>query len=316
MKANEVNLHRFLSQNDTQFVIPIYQRNYDWGSAQCKQLLDDIFELGEKEKLNAHFIGSIVYIHDDIYSVSGIRELTIIDGQQRLTTVTLIYLVLYRLAKELQKEALANRINKTYLINEFAQDEEKLKLRPTENNEKILKSLLDTDNQEEYSDFSRLVDNFNYFRSRISEENYEIIQTGLNKLMFVEISLERGKDDPKRIFESLNSTGLELSQSDLIRNYILMGLKTKSQENIYRNYWKSIEKNARDESKNSTKVSDYIRDYLTLENKKIPNKNKVYQEFKLKYPISTTVEDVENNLKPIKKFAKYYHKLVNPIHEP
>ncbi|RQH09367.1 DUF262 domain-containing protein [Okeania hirsuta] len=148
MKANEVNLHRFLSQNDTQFVIPIYQRNYDWGSAQCKQLLDDIFELGEKEKLNAHFIGSIVYIHDDIYSVSGIRELTIIDGQQRLTTVTLIYLVLYRLAKELQKEALANRINKTYLINEFAQDEEKLKLRPTENNEKILKYLLDTENQE------------------------------------------------------------------------------------------------------------------------------------------------------------------------
>ncbi|WP_353734949.1 HNH endonuclease family protein [Okeania sp. SIO1H4] len=95
-----------------------------------------------------------------------------------------------------------------------------------------------------------------------------------------------------------------------------MGLKTKSQEKIYRNYWEYIEKNARDESKNSSKVSDYIRDYLTLKNKKIPNKNKVYQEFKLKYPISTTVEDVENNLKPIKKFAKYYHKLVNPIHEP
>ncbi|WP_287526888.1 hypothetical protein [Okeania sp. SIO2C2] len=94
-----------------------------------------------------------------------------------------------------------------------------------------------------------------------------------------------------------------------------MGIKTKSQEKIYRNNWEYIEKFARDESKNSSKVSDYIRDYLTLKNKKIPNKNKVDQEFKLKYPISTTVEYVENNLKPIKKFAKYYHKLVNPIHE-
>lgn len=95
-----------------------------------------------------------------------------------------------------------------------------------------------------------------------------------------------------------------------------MGLRPSSQEKIYRNYWEDIEKFARDESKNSTKVSDYIRDYLTITNKKIPNKNKVYQEFKLKYPISTTLEDVEKNLKPIKKFAKYYHKLVNPIHEP
>ncbi len=316
MKANEINLHRFLSQNDTQFVIPIYQRNYDWGHSQCKQLLDDIFELSKNEKLNAHFIGSIVLIQDGVYSTSGIRELIIIDGQQRLTTVTLIYLVIYRLAKECQNESLANRINKTYLINEFAQDEEKLKLRPTENNNQALKYLLYSEHQEEYLDFSRLVDNFNYFRSRISQENYEIIQAGLNKLMFVEISLERGKDDPQRIFESLNSTGLELSQSDLIRNYILMGLKAKSQEKIYRNYWEYIEKFARDEAKNASKVSDYIRDYLTLENKKIPNKNKVYQEFKLKYPISTTLEDVENNLKPIKKFVKYYQKLVNPSHEP
>lgn len=127
MKANEINLNRFLSQSDTQFIIPVYQRNYDWSHHQCKQLLDDILEIGTNSKKNAHFIGSIVYVHDDVYSASGIRELTTIDGQQRLTTLTLIYLVIYRLAKTLGKEQLLNKINETYLINKFAADEEKLK---------------------------------------------------------------------------------------------------------------------------------------------------------------------------------------------
>jgi len=315
MKANEINLNRFLSQNDTQFIIPVYQRNYDWKHSECKQLLDDIFELGTNDKLNAHFIGSIVFIHDDIYSASGIRELTIIDGQQRLTTMTLIYLTIYRLAKKLKNESLVNRINETYLINKFAADEEKLKLRPTENNDRALKYLLRSDDQEEFSDFSRLVDNFNYFKSRISIENYEVVLKGVNKLMFVEISLDRERDDPQRIFESLNSTGLELSQADLIRNYILMGLSRKSQIRIYENYWEHIEKLAKDESTNTSKVSEYIRDYLIFENKKIPNKGKVYLEFKQKYPAST-IETLEDNLNPIKKFVKHYNKLINPPKEP
>ncbi len=102
--------------------------------------------------------------------------------------------------------------------------------------------------------------------------------------MFVEISLDREKDDPQRIFESLNSTGLELSQADLIRNYILMGLNRKNQNIIYHDYWEVIEKLAKDEASNVSKVSDFIRDYLTLENNKIPNKGKVYLEFKVKYP--------------------------------
>ena len=315
MKANEINLNRFLSQSDTQFIIPVYQRNYDWSHHQCKQLLDDILEIGTNSKKNAHFIGSIVYVHDDVYSASGIRELTTIDGQQRLTTLTLIYLVIYRLAKTLGKEQLFNKINETYLINKFAADEEKLKLKPTENNNRALKYLLRSDNQEEYSDFSRLIDNFNYFKSRILEENYEAVLAGIDKLMFVEVSLDRDKDDPQRIFESLNSTGLELSQADLIRNYILMGLKRKTQNKIYENYWEHIEQQAKDESTNSSKVSDYIRDYLTLENKKIPNKNKVYHEFKEKYPTST-VEALEGILTPIKKLVKHYNKLLNPAHEP
>ena len=95
MKANETKVEDFLSSNKTQFVIPVYQRNYDWSTSQCKQLLDDILEVGTSSKMNAHFIGSVVYVHDDVYTSSRIKELTVIDGQQRLTTLTLIYLALW-----------------------------------------------------------------------------------------------------------------------------------------------------------------------------------------------------------------------------
>ena len=315
MKATETRVEDFLSSNKTQFVIPVYQRNYDWSIVQCKQLLDDILEVGTNKKMNAHFIGSIVYIHDDVYTASRIKELTIIDGQQRLTTLTLIYLVLYTLAKDLGDEGLMNELSETYLINKFAPDEEKLKLRPTENNDKALRYLLRDDKNEEYTNFSKLINNNDYFKVRITEENYKAVLMGLSKLMFVEISLDREKDSPQRIFESLNSTGLELSQADLIRNYILMGLNRKDQNKIYQNYWDVIEKLAKDETLNVSRVSDYIRDYLTLENKNIPNKGNVYLEFKAKYPTSTP-EKLEANLAGVKSLVKHYNRLLNPKNEP
>ncbi len=126
MKANKTKVDKFLATNETTFAIPVYQRNYDWTLTQCKQLLYDIIETGKNDKTNAHFIGSIVYVHDDVHSVSGVTELTIIDGQQRITTITLIYIALYHLAKELDNQMLINRINKTYLINEFALEAENI----------------------------------------------------------------------------------------------------------------------------------------------------------------------------------------------
>ncbi|TDB59103.1 DUF262 domain-containing protein [Arundinibacter roseus] len=314
MKANETKVEDFLSSNKTQFVIPVYQRNYDWTTGQCKQLLDDILEVGESKKMNAHFIGSIVYVHDDVYTATRVKELTVIDGQQRLTTLTLIYLALHRLAKVIQNEGLENEISETYLINKFLPDEEKLKLRPTDNNDRALKYLLRCDENEEYLDFSKLIDNFNYFKGRITEDNYQTVLKGLSKLMFVEVSLDREKDNPQRIFESLNSTGLELAQADLIRNYILMGLNPKDQKKIYQSYWEVIEKLAKDETLNLSRVSDFIRDYLTLENKNIPNKGKVYLEFKSKYPTST-LDRLEANLSSIKSLVKHYNKLINPKNE-
>ena len=314
MKANETKIEDFLSSNKTQFIIPVYQRNYDWNTQQCKQLLDDILQVGSRSDMNVHFIGSVVYVHDDVYTTSKIRELTIIDGQQRLTTLTLIYVALYRLAFELGKPELVDEINETYLINKYVSDSEKLKLKPTDNNERALQYLLRSDEGEEFNEYSKLVDNFQYFRSRINEHNMEFVQRGLAKLMFVEISLDREKDDPQRIFESLNSTGLELSQSDLIRNYILMGLNRNDQQLIYQNYWEIIEALAKDEVDNVSRVSDFIRDFLTLENKKIPNKSKVYQEFKDKFPTSS-LDDLKATLSSLKQLVKHYNKLINPRNE-
>jgi len=314
MKANETKVDKFLAKTDTTFTIPVYQRNYDWTLVQCRQLLLDIMQTGNNDEINAHFIGSIVYIHDDIYTASGITELTIIDGQQRLTTITLIYIALYRLAKKINNDKLMNRIHKTYLINEFAPETEKLKLKPTENNKAAVKHILNLESVDDFKGYSRIVENFNFFETQINAENFEVIQRGLTKLIFIDIALERQKDNPQRIFESLNSTGLELSQADLIRNYILMGLPRKNQENIYNTYWKFIEKLAKDEISNSSKVSDFIRDFLTLENKKIPNKKKVYEEFKKKYPTSS-IENLEIYLSQLKRMVRHYNKLINPSNE-
>jgi len=315
MKASEINLNRFLSQADTQFVIPVYQRNYDWTEAQCKQLLNDILAAGASEKINAHFIGSIVYIHDDVYSASGIRELSIIDGQQRLTTITLIYIALYRLLKSMGDQQKLTRIHETYLINKFAAEEEKLKLRPTENNDRAIKHLLTGEEVDSFNGgFSRVVSNFNYFSNHIHEDNLEAVLSGLSKLMFVEVSLERGKDDAQRIFESLNSTGLELSQADLIRNFILMGLSRKRQNDIYLKYWQKIEQLAKELSTNQSRVSDFIRDYLTLKTKKIPNKSIVYAQFKERFP-ALEYEALETLLEELKILARHYHKLINPTQE-
>jgi uncharacterized protein with ParB-like and HNH nuclease domain len=213
----------------------------------------------------------------------------------------------------LKEEATFNRIQKTYLINEFAPEEEKLKLKPTENNKEALKYILSS-NEDEFRGYSKIIENYNYFKSVINEENFEIILKGLSKLIFIDISLDRQKDNPQRIFESLNSTGLELSQADLIRNYILMDLSRSDQDYIYKTYWEIIERNAKDETLNKTKISEFIRDFLTLKNKEIPNKGEVYAKFKLRYP-TKSIDELRDTLSELKSLVVFYNKLNNPQNE-
>jgi len=311
MKAAETRVDRFLASSETAFAIPVYQRNYDWTRVQCQQLFNDILTVGADEGLSGHFIGSIVYVHDDVYAVSGLRELTIIDGQQRLTTLTLIFIALYRRAIAAGRDQQAQRIYKTFLINEFAEDAEKLKLKPTDNNKVALAQIMDPKEAVKVSGYSRLVENFRFFEGRIDEANFDIVLKGLTKLIFVDIALERGKDNPQRIFESLNSTGLELSQADLIRNYILMGLPRKEQERVFRKFWEPIEANARNLDVNDSRVSDFIRDFLTLKQKDIPNKGAVYEKFKERYPFPNS-PDLMEALDELRELSNVYARLLNP----
>lgn len=315
MKATELKVETFISQPKVQFIIPVYQRNYDWTMSQCKQLLEDIFRCGTSDHIMSHFIGSIVYIHDDIYSTGRTKELTIIDGQQRLTTITLIYFVLKQIAAEVGDFSLVTEIEETFLINKFGVGDAKIKLRSNESNEKAYKFLLNGSSAEHYSGFSRLIENYKILRTLITSDNYQFYLTGLSKLMFVEISLQRQHDDPQRIFESLNSTGLELTQADLIRNYILMDLKYSDQTRLYSQYWEVIEQNAKEDITNSTRVSEFIRDYLTIKLKDIPNKNKVYQVFKATFE-SKEIEKIEATLANLRELSIYYNRLLNPANEP
>jgi uncharacterized protein with ParB-like and HNH nuclease domain len=314
MKASETRVDKFVASNETTFAIPVYQRNYDWTKAQCQQLFNDILSVGGDAKQNAHFIGSIVYVHDDVYTASGLTELTIIDGQQRLTTLTLLYVAIYRFALQTGNDALAQRLYKTFLINEFAEDAEKLKLKPTDNNKSALAQILDPKETNKIDGYSRLIENFRFFQDNVNSENLDSIQRGLTKLIFVDIALDRQKDNPQRIFESLNSTGLELSQADLIRNYILMGLQRPAQESLFRKFWEPIEANARNETLNESKVSDFIRDYLTLKQKEIPNKGAVYEKFKLRFPEPNS-EALKAALEEIRTLSQVYKILLNPSYE-
>lgn len=309
MKANELPIINFLQAPNVQFVIPVYQRNYDWTNNECKELINDIISV-EQYSRGTHFIGSIVFIHEGAYSTSEVKELVIIDGQQRLTTINIIYVALYRYAKENGLQNDSDRLFNMFLTNQYVQQESsKLKLKQTDTNSLAFKAIMNgTEN--EYGHYSNVIENYNYFKSIITEESFPLIMNGLNRLIFVEISLERGKDDPQRIFESLNSTGLDLSQSDLIRNYILMDLDPKNQNKIFEHIWSPIEENAKDLVKQKSVVSDYIRDYLTLKNKKIPNKNKVYLEFKKLY--AEKDEQYLQELENIKSLSVHYKKFINP----
>ncbi len=311
MKASEKKIKDLFSEAKTFFAIPVYQRDYNWQEKHCKQLFEDILNVGKDIDITSHFIGSIVYIHEGVYGI-GEKEFYVIDGQQRMITITLLHTALYHRLKE-SKEEYADEIYELYLVNKFSKRDIKLKLLPPEENLNILNKILQ-ENWEELEDYQdrNIVKNYKFFKeiiSNYSNEEIEYLLAGLDKIIYVDIALEKDKDNPQRIFESLNSTGLDLSQGDLIRNYILMDLEKEKQNLVYKNLWLPIENNCKISLGNEIKnyVSDFIRDYLTLKNGKIPSKPKVFEEFKEFYD-----KNNDEQLEDIKNFSEEYSHIIKP----
>ena len=300
MKANEKWLLRFLDSSDTNFVIPVYQRNYDWKKEQCKQLYDDLINV-VKYDYKSHFFGTIVSIYNDS---SRDREYLIIDGQQRITTVSLMLLAIYNI---LDKERLeSNKIRKEkiynqYLVNPYMDDDSKLKLKPIKDDRKVFENIF---NDEVLDEESNISINYKYFCNRILEGEVSIddLYSSIERLMIVEIELKNGEDDPQLIFESLNSTGLDLTDADKVRNFILMDKSSKEQEELYNNYWNKVEKNT------IYNVTNFIRDYMTMKEKKISNINKVYTNFKTY--IKDNNIDIKDCLKDMLIYSEYYNKIL------
>ncbi len=310
MKADAMKLLDFIGKSqEKQFVIPIYQRVYSWEKEQCKQLWDDIIKTGGNDQIEGHFIGSIVFVHDGIYT-TNYNELLIIDGQQRLTTITLLFIALrdhLNDEDEFLEKFSRQKIQNRYLINSDEKGDKKFKLILSEPDRDTLLSLID-ENKRKPSELSlKIMENFKLFEEwiRKNTDKLETIFKGLEKLMVVEISLERGKDNPQLIFESMNSTGKDLTQTDLIRNYILMGLEPEKQKIFYEKYWRAMEEGFK---QNETLFNRFVRHYLTIKIGEPPIEKRVYEAFK-RYQQERGIE-TEALLQDLQKYCGFFCQIV------
>lgn len=308
MKATEAKLLEFLKKSP-QFVIPIYQRTYSWTDRECQQLWDDIIRTGNANEVSAHFVGSIVYIEKGLYQVSSQSPLLVIDGQQRLTTVML---VLEALARQLgDSEPLdgfsAKKIRSYFLLNPLEDGDRGYKLILTQTDKDTLLSMVQQKSLPDDHSL-RLASNYEFFEERVRDLGDELgpLCRGLAKLVVVDIALSRDQDNPQLIFESMNSTGRELSQADLIRNYILMGLEPSHQTRLYRDHWRPMEVAFGQEAYGSH-FDSFMRHYLTLKTGEIPNVRAVYEAFKA-YTRTSPVADagVDALVADIHSFAGYF----------
>ena len=300
MKGSETKLVSYMQGSDKRFVIPVYQRNYDWKTENCKQLYDDLIKVIRRGR-KSHFFGSIVSVHND----GEFNEYLVIDGQQRLTTISLLLLAMYNLMKNgvltPEKVNLAEKIYKTYLIDEWQDDDTRIKLKPVKNDRNAFGKLFDEES--EHIPDSNLTINYNYFYSRIQKEEITLdeLYEAVTKLEIINITLNQD-DNPQLIFESLNSTGVALSEGDKIRNFILMGLPTKQQNDYYEKYWNKIE------ICTDYDVSMFVRDYLSVKQQLIPAMSKVYFTFKAYVEENGT--EIEPLLQELLSYAKWYEILL------
>ncbi|OOE58615.1 hypothetical protein BZG13_06345 [Salinivibrio sp. ML323] len=307
MKATEAKMLDFLKKSP-QFIIPIYQRTYSWTEPQCRQLWDDVLRAGTNDAISAHFIGSIVYIEQGLYQVSSQSPLLVIDGQQRLTTAMLMIEALCRhLGDDEPIEGFsAKKLRNYYLLNPLEEGERGFKLLLTETDKESLLALFRQKPLPPEGSL-RIKENFEWFEQRVKRlDDLGPLCRGLAKLMIVDIALSRDQDNPQLIFESMNSTGRELSQADLIRNFVLMGLEPEHQRQLYQDHWRPMELDFGQEGYGAH-FDWFMRHYLTVRTGEIPKIGDVYEAFKAFARAPKQVErGVDALVAEIHAFSGYY----------
>lgn len=312
MQADAIPLLTLL-YNQTQFVIPVFQRDYSWTEAQCQKLLDDVLRVAAEADGAAHFIGSVVYTRGGGHG-AGFPQWMVIDGQQRLTTCTVLLAVLRNLmgqqAAVLMPADAPAAIDAQYLVNQFAPQptlRAKLALRG-EDNECLASLLLRLPSPER--PHNRVLVNANFFAQALEQCDLVQVLSGLRRLRIVSVELDPAQDNPQLIFESLNSTGLSLTQADLVRNYVLMGHAEPYQTEWYQTYWRPLEQAFGPHYRDA--FDGFLRDFLTLELRppKPLKLDAVYREFRAWYPAALNApmqaEEAINKLRRLLRFGRYY----------
>ena len=301
MEAKKIRILDFIGKGKKTFNIPVYQRNYDWQEENCKKLFTDIENIIKHNEEIEHFLGTVVYVLTKIER--DYEEYVLIDGQQRITSISLLLKALHeKIISEDTKESIWEQ----YLINKKSPDNIRIRLKPIESDSVSYKQLIDNNDDSSNSNVCR---NYKIFKELLENSHYsaEQIYSALYKIELVTIKLEKDKksENPQLIFESLNSTGLSLTQADLIRNYLLMNSEYEKQTVLYKNFWLKIEIEL-----TNKKISDFIRDFLTMKTGKIANKNKVYDDFKEYMRIQKELNE-EAVLEELVTYSKYYNWFLN-----
>lgn len=301
MKAQDLPFTQLL-EGPKQFIIPIFQRTYSWERSHCEQLWNDIMRVGVNADLNSHFIGSVVYIPEPDTSAAISRWL-VIDGQQRITTIMLLLLALKRRleVERIEEPVSAALIEDYYLKNRYGKGELGYKMLLARTDKDTLMALLEGKEPTEPVSL-RILDNFKYFAERVASADISVVYQGIQKLMIVDVRLQQGLDNPQMIFESMNSTGKALTQTDLIRNFVLMGLEHSLQTRLYTDYWRLMEV-AFGAENYIREFDEFIRYFLVIHtgNHRI-RRDDVYGEFKT-YSRKYAVEELLANMV---EFARYY----------
>ncbi|KGF11746.1 MAG: DUF262 domain-containing protein [Negativicoccus succinicivorans] len=296
------------NSNGCQFVIPVYQRNYTWtAKKEVKQYLDDLKSVLIGEYSN-HFLGIIIYMDTPLDFAT--REFSVIDGQQRLTTTFLILYAIKAIMKEKEATDAINNLEGQFLTNPFASNDRiKYKLKPLVADDDVYQFIVKDKVDQIENKESKIYKNYTYILDYIRDLNkshdYNQILLALNELYVVCIPLS-SDDNAQKIFESINATGVKLTASDLIRNFLLMDLDSEKQEKYYRDYWMKLEKYLSDDAR---KLENFFRFYLASKNKILPNKNAVYKEFVNWYKNQEHVLGREGIFKDVIKYARYYFEI-------